>query len=202
MSKSVYVVGEDKPVSRMFFERHYAIINDLEKADIICWIGGADINPALYDQDINEEVVKQINNKHDERDLKAWQDSRPDQFLVGICRGGQFLNVMNGGSLYQHVSGHNTPHDIHDTLFGEEVRVSSSHHQLMIPTKDAETIAYIEDHGWNFTGERGFEARPKIESEVLWYDHSRSLCFQGHPEWYSPASTQDYFFRVLEKLYG
>lgn len=202
MTTKVFVIGKDSLVSRIFFDRGYEIVFKQEDADILVWIGGADIDPSLYDQKANPTANVRTNLDNDKRDLKAWEDSFPSQFLVGICRGGQFLNVMNGGSMYQHVSGHNVPHKMYDTLFDKIVYTSSCHHQMMVPTDKAEVIAYVQDHGWSFTTEQGLEGRPEVEPEVLWYPETKSLCFQGHPEYYSPAETREYFFDVLEKLYG
>ena len=195
--KNVYIVGRDSPVGKMFFDRGYPIVFNQHEADIVVFIGGADINPALYNQKPNPAARVGFNMENDRRDLDAFKDTTTDQLLVGICRGGQFLNVMSGGSMYQHVTGHNAPHKVYDTLWDTELTVSSCHHQMMIPSRKAEVLAYAEDHGWDFFGETQKLPRPMIEPEVIWYEHTRALCFQGHPEW-TPKECTDYFFNLVE----
>ncbi len=199
----VYVVGHDKDIKEMFYSKGFGITTIQKQADIICFKGGWDIDPFLYGQKKNKEANVSINFEDDRRDIAAWKMSEPRQIKVGICRGGQFLNVMNGGKLYQHVSGHASTHPVIDTLRGREIRVSSSHHQMMIPTDSGEVLAYSEGIGYSYMTEKGpMEGRPEIEPEVVWYQGTRSLCYQGHPEWNPPQEGQDYFFELLETVRG
>lgn len=76
----------------------------LEIIDGLLISGGYDINPLRY----NEEPHKLIQTTCEERDefefylaKKAMEKSIP---ILGICRGHQILNVVNGGTLYQDIS--------------------------------------------------------------------------------------------------
>jgi gamma-glutamyl-gamma-aminobutyrate hydrolase PuuD len=181
----------------MFFERGYPLVNRPNDADILCFIGGADIDPALYGQKKNPVLNVNTSMTCDLRDKAAWEDRKDNQLVVGICRGGQFANCMSGGSMLQHVVGHHRPHIAYDTVWNTQVIVSSCHHQMMVPGPDAEVFAYAEEvasEAWDDT--KKIEV-PKVEPEVLWYEKTKSLCFQGHPEW-NPRSASDYFFRLLE----
>lgn len=69
--------------------------------DGILFSGGQDINPALY----NEEKLPQCGPLMEPLDrmetilyAKAVEKDRP---VLGICRGFQLINAVNGGSLYQ-----------------------------------------------------------------------------------------------------
>jgi gamma-glutamyl-gamma-aminobutyrate hydrolase PuuD len=129
---------------------------------------------------------------------------------VGICRGGQALNVFNGGKMYQHVSGHaGTDHKVFDALFdpGSEITVNSSHHQMMIPTAEGEILAYSEGVSSEYWGDEVNPlVKPQFETEVVWYDKTQSLCVQFHPEWGArgradqPHECQEYFFNLVDMV--
>ena len=67
--------------------------------------------------------------------------------MVGICRGGQFLNVMSGGSMWQDVNNHTKPHRVinYDTFNTYPFMVSSTHHQMMDPSSEGE-ILLVSEH--------------------------------------------------------
>ncbi len=148
----------------------------------IFW-GGTDVNPALYKQPKHHTTqYPDINRDTIEAQLfrSLVKNSIP---MVGICRGSQFLNVMNGGSLIQDVRGHTNDHIITDLRNNEQFWVTSTHHQMMVPHKDAEIIAidqrevdvlespladnYVKQHG----------------IEVVFYPKTKCLCIQFHPEY-------------------
>lgn len=209
---SVFVVGASTGITRMWYQKGYMIVTDPNKADIISFIGGADVNPRLY----NHKAISKTNfyGPDDKRDVAAYERSldrgQRDQLKVGICRGAQFLNVMNGGKMYQHVGNHAVPyHKIIDTLFKQPgyIEVTSTHHQMMKPHEDAEIIAYAEGQAtefWDQNGELEKKDYPPIDYEVLWYDQTRSLCFQPHPEFQlrrdNPTQCEDYFFKIVELM--
>lgn len=208
----VYIVGYEPSITKMWYRREYEIMNNPETADILCFIGGWDINPDFY----GEKPLKgtRIQPADDLRDHRAWERtmamSRRGQLKVGICRGGQFLNVMNDGGMYQHVTGHMDDHKMYDTLFRDTnpIWVTSSHHQMMVPTDKAEVLGYSENISKEFwTGAGKLTDAPEFEPEVLYYEDSRSFCFQGHPEWNlrNPKdgnydTCRDYFFKVMDMI--
>jgi len=109
--------------------------------------------------------------------------------IIGICRGAQILNVMNGGILVQHIDGHTHQHNIlleHPEYQPKAimVAVTSTHHQMMIPHKSAEIIG--RDHNpttgvhWDNVDT---PQKYKHVNEVIYYPATRSLCIQPHPEW-------------------
>jgi hypothetical protein len=59
--------------------------------------------------------------------------------MVGICRGGQFLNVMNGGDMWQDVDGHGLAGTHLAYSMVEELpmpfEVTSTHHQMIRPNE-------------------------------------------------------------------
>jgi len=208
----VFIVGHDQVITRMFVHNYFPIINKQEEADIICFIGGADIDPFLYGEKIGPKMFKNsVSPSSDARDVAAWKAKKPSQFAVGVCRGAQAINCFNGGRMYQHVTNHTASHTIHDTLLNYgEVLVTSSHHQMMIPTDKAHILGYSESISNEYWGQEGLVTKPEVEAEVLYYKDTRSLCYQGHPEWelaglkrteQNKDIHKKYFFDLIERLY-
>ena len=161
-------------------------------ADLVCFTGGADVNPALYGEEAHETTG--FNTLRDEASLELYEKAKKlDIPCVGICRGAQFLNVMSGGSMYQNVSGHATgrTHSVYDYLTDLSVGVSSTHHQMMIPDTgvgdilaDASIDGKKEGAPVNYTG--GLDFAEEYDCESVMYEEAGNLCFQPHPEFYGP----------------
>jgi putative glutamine amidotransferase len=72
--------------------------------------GGVDLDPALYGADPHPAVV--IEAERDELERAAWSTARARGLpILGVCRGLQAINVFSGGSLVQHLDGHDSPTD-------------------------------------------------------------------------------------------
>lgn len=198
---NVYVSGADHHIRKMYTDRGFNLVENISDAQIVQYIGGADVDPSYYGE--HKLSRTSTNKSSDERDYAAWKATRPHQMKIGICRGGQFLNVMNGGALWQHVSGHGTyaGHKIQDVLFKRNITVTSTHHQMMIPGEAGEVLAFAEgiahDHS---TGKPGGREIGKFDTEVVWYERTNSLCFQPHPEWGQHPDTCEYFFDLIKML--
>lgn len=210
---SVFVKGPDfkDQTEHMFLVDgydKYKIVNSINQADIVVLTGGNDICPALY----GEKAIQGVTfGDRDISDLQvlhvAWKKNK---FLVGICRGGQLLNcVPNGGKLWQDVDGHEGPsHAIYDMIGEKWLTCNSSHHQQMIPTKEAQIVAWSmqcsvkESDGHLWTAPKEFKdwVESDKDIEALWYEKTRSLCFQPHPEWAHKETTL-YFFRLMNEFY-
>jgi len=179
----VYVEREEKEYQEMFLERGWSIADLPHNADLICFTGGSDVSPSLYG-----EVNQGLSSTYPERDLQcvylynvATLEGIP---CVGICRGGQFLNVMNGGMMNQHIEGHTVGR--HDLILpdGRLIEVTSTHHQAIVPNlEEAELVVYAPD------GQ---------VAEVVVYEEG-DMCFQPHPEYIGAKETRDYFFELLEE---
>lgn len=201
--KSVYVEGNDLLTEKMFATRGWFITVDPGKADLICFTGGADVSPMLYNSTKHKLTCNNL--QRDEDCAEIFYNFLGTVPMIGICRGGQFLNVMCGGEMIQHVSGHNTSHDAYSPATGEVIKVTSTHHQMMVPDLDAprselllvadcSTSKDVQDY--LFDNEILEE---DIEAVAYWDDWI--VCFQPHPE-YTNATTEltDYFFRLIDEL--
>ena len=70
--------------------------------------GGADIDPARYGQPM--DGARDIQPERDQLEVEALAAADAGGLpVLGICRGLQALNAFRGGTLLQHVDGHETP---------------------------------------------------------------------------------------------
>lgn len=83
----IHIVGSDPDIQRMWIlkSKENLIVDKIEDADVIQFIGGADINPELYGEKPIERTSCDLNA--DKRDMDAWNKAKPNQLKVGICRG-------------------------------------------------------------------------------------------------------------------
>lgn len=216
MTKKVYIVGGDGYVEKMFNSRGWAISRVLEDADLYVFTGGADITPELYGQ---KNVKSYTSASRDAKEVEFYNTLKGFRApMVGICRGGQFLNVMNGGTMWQDVNNHTALHKMiivegHDdegTILeeGREILVTSTHHQMMRPDIDGEILGVAvnqatfktDDVGTVKEGDGKFDS---VDVEVVYYPETSSLCFQPHPEYaWAPKECTDFFFELLEEKFS
>ena len=221
---NVFIVppGDDFE-GHIFSDRGFPVIkgvhayNESQVADIMVWTGGEDIDPALYGE--KPLVSTNFNPHRDAREMKFWReayqldrDTHSSEHImkIGICRGGQFLNALNGGRMWQDINYHGggESHHVLDHESGRLRNVSSTHHQQMIPSRDAVVVAttkmatrkYSEGVEWQ-RGTKNHADKEAIDYEVLWYPNTRTLCFQPHPEYTLPKDCEDYFFELIERYY-
>ena len=72
----------------------------------LCLAGGADVDPALYDQTPHPET-EEPDRERDRIECALLREAlERDLPVLAICRGLQLLNVAMGGSLRQHIEGH------------------------------------------------------------------------------------------------
>jgi hypothetical protein len=186
-----YVIGADQSVSALLNQSEgFAETENTKKADFFVFTGGADINPQLY----NEEPLQYTHPyiRRDEFELE-WYANIPDRTLkFGICRGGQLLNVLSGGSMFQHVDGHQKYHEIYDLRSKRMITASSVHHQMMRLGDAAKLLAVGNQSTFRMTQTETFKILESFQQwsdpEVAWYENTNSLCVQGHPE-YSGAKS-------------
>lgn len=203
--KKVFIVMSSGPYRNMFLKAGYEIVSRIEDADLVCFTGGEDVTPSLYGEPSHPNTFSNMMRDSFESKIFNLCANTYKLPMVGICRGGQFLNVMNGGKMYQHVSRHCEDHFL-TTSGGEQLMVSSTHHQIMRPAPHGTVLAVANQEGFKqhvgadgsiVTVEDGEE-----DEEVVLYKKTRSLCFQPHPEFVGPGYEEmtEYFFNLLESL--
>lgn len=201
---TVYVVGGGMEYIRMFHTAGYKGAKDVQEADIVCFTGGEDVDPQLYGE--RPLITTFFNTSRDKREIEIYaQAMEQGKPCVGICRGGQFLNVMNGGKMWQHVEGHGImgTHKVLDLETGKEFDVTSTHHQMMIPHESGKVLAAaaISPHKMSFGSEyKRTEEDLYDDTEAVWYKDTSCLCFQPHPEYGESKQCTDLFFSYVDKF--
>lgn len=131
----VYVAGttyEQQQFAELFVRARCKKANTPEEADLVVFSGGDDVNPGLYGE--KPHHTTHFNRSRDEADRLLYELCLSQGIpMLGICRGAQFLHVMQGGKLYQDVDNHTGDHNMYDVIEKRiVVRVSSVHHQMVI----------------------------------------------------------------------
>lgn len=181
----------------------------LEDCDLVVFTGGTDVSPELYG-DSPHPTTSTPDTERDKLEQKIFNEAYIMAIpMVGICRGAQFLNVMNDGYLIQNVNGHGIAgcHSM-QTHDGRNIQVTSTHHQMMVPAPDAHLL------GWSENVATVFEAGGIIsptgimqplrdhqgvykEPEAVFWPRTNSLGVQYHPEYMSKDSDGWLYFQEL-----
>ena len=184
------------------------IIRELNKSlpnviNLILFTGGEDVTPSFYGENKGKFTK---NNKHrDDIEQDLFHRMYYQIPKLGVCRGAQFLTVMAGGKLIQHVTGHN---NTTDSIYymGKVLNIPSDHHQMMYPFNLDKSKYSILGHSLHFksdtylNGENENIELPEnfLEPEIVFYNDFNSLCIQSHPEWISDNT--DPSFRSIMNL--
>jgi putative glutamine amidotransferase len=79
----------------------------LSSMDGLVISGGADVDPALYHERM--AGARDLDPGRDQLDTDAFRAAQDRSVpVLGVCRGLQAINVLSGGSLLQHLDGHET----------------------------------------------------------------------------------------------
>ena len=203
--KKVFIVDGGLAYTGLFVKMGYDIAASLKEADIVCFTGGSDVDPGLYGHKQHHRTF--VHRPRDVEETAVFKEALGMGMpMVGICRGGQFLNVMSGGEMYQDVDRHTTSHNIVDATTGEVIYVSSTHHQMMKPSEAGIMVAFSNQGGnreW-WDGQVFKKEISQVDNEVVYYKHTRCLCFQPHPEFTGPemVGMRVYFKSLLERFFG
>lgn len=157
--------------------------DNLDQADLVVFTGGPDVNPELYGEEPHR--LTNFNEVRDQKDMELYvQCLNKGIPMFGVCRGAQFLHVMNGGKLWQHVDGHTGEHSIR-VFGGEETidRVSSTHHQMVRPHNGMQVIAIARQCSEKWANPKMVQRMPSAEIEAFFYPDTCCLGIQGHPEY-------------------
>lgn len=203
---TMVIVGSDTTVRDLFSKRGYNVrtIASLNGAyDGVVFTGGGDINPYLYGQGLHPSTYPDY--ARDLRELAVLRRVPRLKPKIGICRGGQLLNVYSGGSMFQDVDNHRGGHSAFCLLTNKELTVSSAHHQAMDPTPEAMLLmtSTVSKKRTTYDNTDFLNTKDKAyDVEACYYEHTRSYCFQGHPEYSYAPDSAEYFFKHLEFCFG
>ena len=194
-------------VAEMFARSRCTQAKSLDRADLIVFTGGPDVNPKLYGETPHKET--KFNKERDERDLIYYREALQARVpMLGICRGSQFLHVMQGGKLIQHL-GDSKPHiGEHGICDKRKVsgnvgfidRVPSTHHQAVLPQDGMEILASVfrSQEWWLNRDEVKRNVRHE-DVEAYFYRKNCILGVQGHPEYRGYARYTNYVLKLIEE---
>jgi GMP synthase-like glutamine amidotransferase len=198
--KKVYIVGGNGQYANLFEGLGFSTTGNIVGADLVCFTGGADVSPHLYGDKKHQYTGSDY--ARDSFEMRLFDEVRQNGIpMVGICRGGQFLNAMSGGRMYQHVTKHGIhgTHDMIDVETGEHIPVTSTHHQMFMPSEQAIIVAIATLGGereW-YDGEVFKRDVSNTDYEVVYYEATNSLCFQPHPEFNGEGLSNERLLRSL-----
>lgn len=206
----VFVVGPwmGAAVEHLFKRYNWELTRKLKEADLIQFTGGSDIHPALYGKPMHPNTY--CSPERDKYELMVFAEGmKYKKPMAGICRGAQLLNVLCGGSMWQHVDNHNSgDHKVRDELSGEVFEVNSIHHQMMKPSDDAIVLAYAHEatkkEDCHEAGKSTVLYYPTKSANpgdpeivIYWKDDIPMFCFQGHPE-FAGENLQNRYMHYLD----
>lgn len=182
----------------------------VKKVDGLILSGGHDVDPKNY----NEEPLLKIGEifpKRDTFDITLYKTAvELKKPILGICRGFQIINVINGGNLYQDLSYASFVKIRHDQvdnptvathsvelkdgtflkeILGEETRVNSFHHQILKDVAEGFKVVAKSPDGV-------VEAIEKITDDMF------VIGVQWHPEMLSQSriDMQNVFNNFINKV--
>ena len=185
----VFIAGspfEKRQFAEMFIRSRCRKAATPEDADLIVFAGGPDVDPMLYGEKAHHTT--RTNVLRDKADSELYELAVGLGIpMLGICRGAQFLAVMNGGKLYQDVDNHYGDHDIWDIRHKMLVKgISSVHHQMVMDdtANGMEIIAFTSGKSkTRHLNNLDYETGSKLDIEAFWYRDTCSIGIQGHPEY-------------------
>ena len=191
MHKKVLIVSEGggsssyhKPFRKFGDQVHDSNLlwTNPEEIALVVFTGGADVTPALYGQEASQATCT-VPRRDIYESITFHRAKQLRKPMAGICRGSQFLNVMAGGKLVQHLDGHGVWHNMR-TCDDKVFEVSSTHHQMMLPPEGAKVIGWSEKRRSNrYCGENNEMIKaPEREYEVIYWPNIRAVGMQYHPE--------------------
>lgn len=158
----------------------------VDKADLVVFTGGADVDPQLYGASTHHSTS--IDPARDKSDLSLYAECYEKGIpMMGVCRGAQFGWAMLGGQLYQDVDNHNKSHFIYTDAPSQRCITASSVHHQMVKWDDslgADMLAWcFETRKRNLDASVSNVGATHKDVEAFWH---RDNCFfgvQGHPEY-------------------
>lgn len=177
------------------------LIDYRDQIALAVFTGGEDVHPSLYNG--VHRGMSETNVKRDRHETEIFEYCLKHNIkLLGICRGVQFLRVMAGGPMYQHIGGHvGVCHKIIYPALSREVVVNSFHHQLIKLTETGLPIAWSSNRlSRVYVGPNHIcEEPPRREVEVAVFPKINAMGVQFHPELMPRLAPGRILFREMAK---
>lgn len=203
MSKRIYVEHDyDRQYGRFWghlgdvIRDRNEFLRDPESFDLVCFTGGEDVSPGLYG---HQNLGSHNSEDRDKREVAVFELANKYEIpMTGICRGSQFLNVMCGGTMVQHLrANHGGGRHQCYTADGALFEVTSSHHQMNVLSPEGIYLGWsqqavsLEDCVYDgdldaqplvACDERGKPGEIHV-TEAFAYPKAHIFAVQHHPEW-------------------
>jgi len=176
------------------------IFKDKENIQLVVFTGGEDVHPSFYGG--VDRGISYHNIRRDMYEKKVFDFCTQHNIkCTGICRGAQILDVMCGGSMYQHIRNHTRDHIIIYPALNRKVFVTSTHHQLVGLAPDAVPIAWADPRKSDiYIGPNCEKVNPpKHEIEAAVYPKFNALGVQFHPEFMRNSLSGKILYRKMAK---
>ncbi len=186
----VFVAGdssEQRAFADMFTRSRCLMASEPLKADLVVFTGGVDVDPALYGAKKHPKT-ETPSPERDQADMAIYKICLDNGIpMLGVCRGAQFLHVMNGGKLYQHVTNHYGDHSmwIKDAQGSRNINVSSVHHQAVVPNEPGgmKILGDASKAATRFLETEEPEKGHHFDVEAFFYPDTCCLGVHGNPEY-------------------
>jgi putative glutamine amidotransferase len=185
-------LGNDFELVELSFEKNNT--DDIDQCDGFILTGGIDVDPSFYNGESDYKNKPGLfKPERDAFEAKIYTYSQANKLpVLGICRGMQLINVLQGGKLIQDLDGGNARHKkeesdkehnivtendtlLHTIAGSLSGHVNSAHHQAIDPDALGDNLkinAYDDDDEMNI---EGLEFDDKTNKGFM-------LCVQWHPE--------------------
>jgi len=191
MKNLCFLLSRESHSIREFIEREGGIITSVGDPktyfDVAIFTPGPSPSPFFYGEPRMDGVSCDISADMTEAALFRAIDHKIPK--IGIGRGAQFLNIMNGGSSFQKITGHmGEPHPIMDFMTWDEYKGTSLHSDEMIPAPNSVVLAGAqiadrkESYGATYIIDAGSKNHQWSDVEATWIEHTNCLCFQPRPD--------------------
>jgi putative glutamine amidotransferase len=184
---------DDLELVKLSFEENN--IKDIHTCDGFLLTGGVDIHPSYYGGPLSYENIQKLQPERDKFEKEIFDYSQKMSFpVLGICRGMQLINVLQGGKLIQDIGDANVVHRtlkntpdkehivdvesntlLHEISMVHDGQVNSSHHQAVDPKNIGDNLLI---NAYSATGDgiiEGIEFKNKEAKAFM-------LGVQWHPE--------------------
>jgi putative glutamine amidotransferase len=182
----------------------YSIPEETSKFKLIILHGGGDISPTLYGQKPVHADASDVVSLRDKKELDIVKEAiRLGIPILGICRGAQLLCAHAGGTLFQHVDGHNAGNHEIVTSEGKYLITNSVHHQAMRLNSEGIMMAQTSTRiaRSRFADKAVAEDTDEPEVEAVWWPNLNAIGIQGHPEYLGITSPLVKYCRDLMEKY-
>jgi len=170
------------------------ITDTLKFCHALLLTGGADVHPSMYGKDADTSRCSFIDLERDAFEKHAYETAKQLKLpIMGICRGLQYINILEGGTLYVDLPTDKLTGDLHrigdEDWASHEVIISAGSLLNDLPDENKILVASNHHQGIELLAP-GLKAIAHSEDSLIeafefenHTNHPFLLAVQWHPEW-------------------